>query len=68
MQQPRERALMVRALLRWGGERTDDLAYKDDREIELMADRLKCAVVVPDLTRGEVWAPPWLGCRKLQSL
>jgi hypothetical protein len=49
---------MVRALVRWGGERIDQLAHKHDHEIEDMADRLKRKVVVPDhdlqAPRGEV--------------
>lgn len=45
----KERARMVRALVRWGGEPVDQLAYKQDCEIESMIDRLKYTVVVPDL-------------------
>lgn len=41
---------MVRALVRWGGERADQLAHKRDHEIEDMADRLKRTLVVPDLS------------------
>lgn len=45
----RERARMVHALVRWGGESVDHLAYKHDHEIKDMADRLKLSLVVPDL-------------------
>lgn len=41
--------MMVRALVRWGGERAELLAYLRDHEIEAMTERLKLVVTVPDL-------------------